>query len=245
MVVNYLGEDFNMQKTERSFREKVEKFTGKSLFIITVIIVSLLLSIIAGQLGTLLFYIVVLITLWAKRWDWKYFGMTRPNWPKTIFKAFLFAIGIFILVDFFIQPVIEFYLGKIDLSEVSGIEGNLLNYLVFILLGWILGGFCEEIIYRGYLLKRLAIILGDTNKTWLLSAIIASIVFGFAHNYQGPSGIITTAIIALLFGIIFIFNKNNLIVLVLIHGIFNMISITLIYLGKARMITDWVHAFIK
>ena len=234
-----------MHKTNRSFREKVEKFTGKSLFIVTVIIVSLLLSIFAGQLGTLLFYIVVLITLWATRWDWKYFGMTRPNWPKTIFRAFLFAIGIFILNDFFIQPIIELFFGKIDLSEVSGIEGNLLLYVVFILLGWVFGGFCEEIIYRGYVLKRLAIILGDTKKAWLFSAVMASIVFGFAHNYQGPSGVILTAITAFLFGLIFIYNKNNLMVLVLTHGIYNMIAITLIYLGKARMITDWVQEFIK
>ena len=234
-----------MQKAKRSFREKVEKLTGKSLFIVTVIIMSLLLSIFAGKLGTLLFYIVVLITVWARRWDMKYFGMTRPNWLKTIFKAFLFTIGVFILNDFLIQPLIEFYFGRIDLSEVSGIEGNLLNYVVFIFLGWLLGGFCEEIIYRGYVLKRLAIILGDTNKAWLLSAVIASIVFGFAHNYQGPSGIIVTAIIALIFGLIFVFHKNNLMLLVLIHGIYNMIEITLIYLGKARMITDWVHEFIK
>ena len=234
-----------MQKTKRSFREKVEKYTGKSLFIVAVIIVGLLLSIFAGQLGTLLFYIVVLITLWAKRWEWKYFGITGPDWPQTIFRAFLFAIGIFILNDFFIQPIIELFFGKIDLSEVSGIEGNLLLYVVFILLGWVFGGFCEEIIYRGYVLKRLAIILGDTNKAWLFSAIMASIVFGVAHHYQGPSGIIVTAIIALLFGLIFICNKNNLMVLVLTHGIYNMIAITLIYLGKARMITDWVQEFIK
>ena len=234
-----------MEKTKLTFREKTEIFTGKSIFIIPVIIVSLLLLIFGGQLGTLLLYIVVFITLWAKRWDWKYFGLTRPNWPKTIYKAVLFTIGIFILNDFFIQPLIEFYFGKIDLSEVSGLQGNFVNYIVFILLGWILGGFCEEIIFRGYLLKRLAIIFGDTNKAWLLSAVIISIVFGFAHNYQGPSGIIVTAIIAFLLGLIFIFNKNNLIVLVLIHGLYNMIAITLVYLGKERMITNWVHEFFK
>ena len=78
-----------MQKTKRSFREKVERLSGKSVFIVTVIVVGLLLSIFAGQVGTLLLYIVVLITLWAKRWDWKYFGLTKPNWPKTILNAFI------------------------------------------------------------------------------------------------------------------------------------------------------------
>jgi membrane protease YdiL (CAAX protease family) len=234
-----------MQNTKLTFREKTEAFIGKSHFIVSVIVVSFLLSIFAGQLGTLLFYIVVLITLWATRWDWKYFSMTRPNWPKTILKGFLFSIGIFILNDFIIQPFIEFYIGKIDLSEVSGIEANFINYVIYILLGWVLGGFCEEIIYRGYVLKRLALIFGNTNAAWLFAAVTASLVFGFAHNYQGPSGIIATAIIALLFGLIFIFNKNNLMVLVLTHGIYNMIAITLIYLGKARIITDWVNELIK
>jgi membrane protease YdiL (CAAX protease family) len=108
-----------------------------------------------------------------------------------------------------------------------------------------LGGFCEEIIYRGYILKRLAKILGDTKRAWLLSAIIAAIVFGIGHSYQGASGILATAVIALLFGLIFAFNRNNLFVLVLTHGIYNTIAITMIYLGKARMIIDWVQGFIK
>ena len=234
-----------MGKANSRLREKVEKITGKTSFIVPVIIVNFLLSIFAGQLGTLLFYVVVFVTLWARRWDWKYFGITRPNWPKTVFKACLFTGGIFILIDLIIQPLVELQFGKIVLSSFSGIEGNLLNFSIYILLGWLMGGVCEEIIYRGYALKRLAIIFGDTKKAGLLSAAMVSIVFGFAHRYQGPSGMITTAVIAMLFGLIFIFNKNNLMVLVLTHGIYNMIAITLIYLGKERMITDWVHAFIK
>lgn len=232
-----------MEKTKLKFREKTEKFVGKSSFIVTAITVGLLLSIFAGQLGTLLFYIAVLVTLWAKRWDWKYFGLTRPNWLKTIIKAFIFSILLFILTDFLMQPLVELYFGKIDLSEVSFIEGNLIYFVLFILLGWIFGGFCEEIIYRGYVVKRLAVIFGDTNKTWLLSAIIASIAFGFAHNYQGPSGIINAAIVGFIFALIFIYNRTNLMLTVLIHGIYNMMAITLIYLGKARLFTDWVHEF--
>lgn len=234
-----------MQETQKSFRETVELVTGKSLFVVVVIIVSLLCSIFAGQLGALLLYMVVFTTLWARKWDWKYFGLTRSNWRIAIFKALLFTIGIFVLIDFLIQPLIEIYFGNIDLSQVSGIEGNFINYVLYVLLGWVFGGFCEEIIYRGYLLKRLAIILGDTNKAWLFAAVVASFVFGAAHSYQGFSGVMTTAIIALLFGLIFIFNKNDLLVLMLTHGIYNMVAITLIYLGKARMITDWMQEFMK
>ena len=232
-------------RTKLSFRERTEKFVGKSYFILTVIVMSLLLSIFVGQLGTLLFYIVVFVTLWAKKWDWKYFGITKQSWLKTIINAFLYSIFLFVLIEFLMQPFLELYFGKIDLSEVSAIEGNFTNYVLFIILGWILGGFCEEIIYRGYVVKRLAIIFGDTNKAWFLSAIIASIAFGFAHNYQGPSGIINAAIIGFIFALIFIYNRKNLMLPILTHGIYNMVAITLIYLGKARVITDWIHGFIS
>ena len=143
------------------------------------------------------------------------------------------------------QPFLELYFGKIDLSQVSFIEGSLIYLVIFIILGWISGGFCEEIIYRGYVVKRLAIIFGDTNKTWLLSAVIASLAFGFAHSYQGPTGIISTAIVGFIFALIFIYNRTNLMLTVLTHGIYNTIAITLIYLGKARLITDWVQELLK
>lgn len=119
------------------------------------------------------------------------------------------------------------------------------NYILYIILGWALGGFCEEILFRGYVVKRLAIIFGDTNRSWLLSAIIASIAFGFVHAYQGTAGILTTAIIGFTFALIFMYNRNNLMRSILCRGIYNMIAITLIYLGKSRMITDWVREFIN
>ena len=204
-----------MEKTNLTFREKTENFVTKPFFIVTLISVSFLLYI-AEQPGTPLFYIMILITLWAKKWDWKYFGITRPNWPKTIFKALIFSICLFILSDFLITPFLELYFGKVDLSEVSHLVGNLNNYVLYLLLGWIFGGFCEEIIFRGYALKRLAVIFGDTNKTWVLAAIIASIGFGFMHFNQGSSGIITTGIIGFMFGLIFIYNRNNLMLPILI-----------------------------
>ena len=232
-----------MNEMKTKFRDRIEKTIGKTAFILTVILLGLLLSVFAGQSGMLLFYIVVLITLWARKWDWRYFGITKPVWPRTIIKAFLFSILLFILMDVLVQPLLELFFRPVDLSAFSAIEGNLFNYLLYIILGWVMGGFCEEIIYRGYVVKRLAIIFGDTNKTWLLSAIMAAIAFGFAHTYQGPSGIISTAVIGLAFGLIFTYNRNNLLLLILLHGIYNMIAITLIYLGKPRIITEWVLEF--
>lgn len=231
-----------MEKENLTLRGKTKNFVTSPIFIVTLISLSFLLYIIK-QPATPVFYIAVLITLWAIKWDWKYFGITKPNWSKTITKALIFSICIFILSDFLFNPFLELYFGKVDLNEADQLIGNLNIYVLYLLLGWIFGGFCEEIIFRGYVVKRLAIILGDSKKTWLLSAIIASIGFGFMHYNQGPSGIILTCIIGFMLGLIFIYNRDNLMVPILTHGIYNMMAITLIYLGKARTITEWVQDF--
>lgn len=58
-------------------------------------------------------------------------------------------------------------------------------------------GVCEEFLYRGFLLAELA---RWTHSGWLALAI-SSVVFGFAHVYQGASGIIRAALLGALLGL--------------------------------------------
>jgi membrane protease YdiL (CAAX protease family) len=51
-------------------------------------------------------------------------------------------------------------------------------------------GFCEEFLFRGYLINALAPLL-----TWWGAAALALIPFGLMHGYQGRGGIIKTAIV--------------------------------------------------
>jgi membrane protease YdiL (CAAX protease family) len=46
-------------------------------------------------------------------------------------------------------------------------------------------GFCEEFVYRGYLLAQLSRYLHSITWAW----IISSLAFGMAHTYQKPSGV--------------------------------------------------------
>jgi uncharacterized protein len=73
---------------------------------------------------------------------------------------------------------------------------------------WILvsisAGVCEEILYRGWLLGLFAATLGSV---WL-GLLISSIIFGFAHAYQGRSAILRTGIVGVVFGLLFIFSGS-------------------------------------
>jgi len=77
----------------------------------------------------------------------------------------------------------------------------------------ITAGVCEEILYRGFLIqyfRELPVHLG------LLAALILSAcVFGIAHLYQGIVGIVQTAIVGALFGVLFLATGSLLLPMIL------------------------------
>ncbi len=193
-----------MDKSELSFRDRTGKLSERPLFIILAIIMVVILTIFTGGLGYIFGIAIALITFWAKRWDWNYFGLSNPNWTKSIISGILYAIGIFVFVDIMLQPVFEHLFGEIDLQALDGIKGNFISYIIFILFMWVVAGFGEEFLFRGYIVKRLAIIFGNTNNSWIIAVSITAVIFGLAHIYQGPSGVITTGIIGFIIGMIFL-----------------------------------------
>ena len=222
-------------------RAKIYTFLTNRIVIVLIILSSTLLTYFTGGLGYFFGLIMALLVLWGSKFNWLTFGIGKIDLMKTILTAILLAVSIFLVVDLFVQPFIELYLGPIDLSNFDGIRGNVASYLIFILFMWVVAGFGEEFLYRGFFMKQLAKVLGNTDKSWFISAIIISILFGLAHLYQGISGVITTGLIGFLMSLVFYKNRQNLILAMLVHGFYDMIGITLIFLSKERVIIDWIQ----
>jgi len=222
-------------------RDLTYKFLSKTIVVILTILTSAVLTYFTGGLGYFFGIIVALLFLWAGRFKWLDFGIGKPRWMKSILIASGLAITIFIIIDILIQPIIEKNFGIIDLSALDGIRGNVISYIVFLLFMWVVAAFGEEFLYRGFFMKQLARILGDTNIAWFTSAITISILFGMAHLYQGLSGMITTGMIGLCLSLVFYNNRRNLILSMLVHGFYDMIGITLIFLNQERIIVDWIQ----
>ncbi len=223
-------------------KTKLFDFLVNPIVVLTAISISAILSYLTGGLGYVFGIVIALIALWASRFAWAEFGISLPAWSTAILKAILYALGIYLVMDILTQPFIEIAFGQIDLSELDGIRGNFLSYVLFLLSMWIVAGFGEELLYKGYFMKQLAHILGDSNKAWLAAGFIISLLFGLVHLYQGISGVITTGIIAFILSIIFYKNRTNLVLVMLTHGFYDVIGITLIYLNKERIIVDWIHS---
>ena len=150
--------------------------------------------------------------------------------------AILSAIGIFIIMDIGLIPIIEMRFGETDLSDFDDLQGDIVVFLIFSLFMWFTAAFGEELVYRGFFMKRIAIMLGDNQGSWVIAAFINSFVFGLGHLYMGMSGALQAGLIGLLLSFVFIYNKQNLMVCMLMHGFYDMIWATILYLDKVQAV---------
>ena len=161
-------------------------------------------------------------------------GLTRyRTWPVTI------AIGVVLgaLLETFqllvTQPILARLVGRQpDLELFRMLTGNSKMTLLFIALSWTLAAFGEELAWRGYLMNRVADLLGRRKRSWMLSVVIMSIVFGLAHGYQGLTGCIEEGLAGLALGLMYLRTGNNLAVPIVAHGVCDTIDLVLIFFGK-------------
>jgi membrane protease YdiL (CAAX protease family) len=174
------------------------------------------------------------ISLWVRKIGWRGVGLARyRSWKLTLG----LGVGAGILLEsfelFISQPLLVRVLRKQpDLEDFRALTGNLKLTLIFLALTWILAAFGEEMVYRGYLMNRVADLLNRTRRAWIVSLIAVHVAFGLAHAYQGLTGIIDEGLSGLLRGLIYLRTGRNLSVPIIAHGIGDSIDFVLIFLGK-------------
>lgn len=187
---------------------------------------------------------VALLILWSSGFDWSRFGLGQKLSKSTILHALFLAVLIFAIVDIGIQPFLEVYFGEIDLSSIDEIRGDPVSFLILMVIMWIFAAFGEEFLFTGYYMKHLAEFLGNSDKAWLVSATVLSIYFGASHNYMGTAGMIAVAIASAFYFFTFYRNRTNLALLVFMHGFYDSIGLTLIYLNQDRIFFHWASKLV-
>jgi membrane protease YdiL (CAAX protease family) len=88
---------------------------------------------------------------------------------------------------------------------------------------WVLvsisAGVCEEVLFRGFMLRYLHVFPWTLNLT--LALLISSVIFGINHLYQGAGGVAGTAIVGFLFGLLFLLT-GNLLLPIIFHGVMDL-----------------------
>lgn len=128
-------------------------------------------------------------------------------------------------------PVIKSLFVVPDYIEYNFIRDSISKLIMTIIAAWLIGGFYEEVVFRGYIQNVLEKKLLK-NSVILLSIIITNVLFGIYHWQQGVFGIIAAILGGVFWSILYKKFNGNLWIPILSHAIFDTITLLLIYTGK-------------
>jgi CAAX protease family protein len=174
------------------------------------------------------------ISLRVRGIGWKSIGLSRfRSWGTTL----ALGVGCGLLLEgfelFLSQPLLIWLTGeKPDLHEFEVLTGNIKYTLIVIGLAWTLAAFGEEMVYRGYVMNRIADLGRRTRGAWMISLIVVNVAFGLAHTYQGITGVIEAGLDGAILAWMYLGTKRNLSVPIIAHGVADTVDVLLIFLGK-------------
>lgn len=171
------------------------------------------------------------ISLRLRGQGWRSVGLVRPaSWRQTIFAAASAAVALQLLSEFVTEPLITRITHQPpDLSKFEPLVGNVKLLLVGFVVVWTLAAFGEELVYRGYILNRVAALGSGTTAAWIASGVSVSVLFGFGHLYQGAAGVADTTFTGLLLAGLYLAFGRNLWIPILTHGLSDTIALLLVF----------------
>ena len=189
-------------------------------------------------------YIPFGITLFALAWvklsgeTWAEYGLKGMKSKIRLFAASLFLIFIILAYSVLVAPFVD----TIVIEKFGGaptqaadtfkdVVGNLSLFLFVLPLIWIFAALGEEFFYRGFLMTKIARAFGQTRSAWAAAVIIQACIFGLAHSYQGPVGMVGTGVAGLIYGIATLAFGRSLLPAIITHGAIDTLGFSLLYLG--------------
>jgi len=135
-------------------------------------------------------------------------------------------------MQFIFFPVLEYFVvfEDTDVDLYNFIRENKWNYLFIIIMGWLVGGLYEEIVFHGFIFSRLEKMVPGKYAT-VIGFLGTSIIFGAYHFQLGTAGLINAFIVGAAYHALALYFKRNLWYSIICHGVYDTIVITLIYMN--------------
>lgn len=151
-------------------------------------------------------------------------------------KSILIGSLVAILTLGFMQPIffpaLEHFVTfkETDAELYNFLIENQWQYIFILIMGWLIGGLYEEIVFHGFIFSRLEKMFQNRNSTQI-SFTLTAIFFGAYHYQLGVDGLINAFLVGIVYLALFLYFKRNLWYSICCHGIYNTIVIILIYHG--------------
>lgn len=133
-------------------------------------------------------------------------AMSFPHW--------VMLIAVFVLL-YYADAIMSWVAD--EAHPAAGIlPANKREFLHFGSVVSISAGVCEEIIFRGFLVTYILILLDGEPYAALTAIIVSAFVFGIVHAYQGGLALLKITLLSMLFGWLFVLS-GSLWVLIALH----------------------------
>lgn len=183
-------------------------------------------------------FLVVMALLWLQGTNWSSLGLNgTTSIRRTVTLGLSFGILFFILQQFAVNPIVSHFFPPPPLPPppthpvTPPPRESILEFIYSLISSWTSAGFAEEMIFRGYLLNRLADLFGRRFWGWTIALFIQAAVFGSAHAYEHLDGMTTVAVSGVLLGLLYFGSRRNLWACAITHAVIDTIAFTLSFLG--------------
>jgi uncharacterized protein len=190
-----------------------------------------------GAMATLVMLIPCTWLLHRRDVDWGDLGFKRPtHFGRTA----LWALGLFVtlmLIPALLTAPLASYLAlpPQQLTALGDLRGNLPLYLVTLIAdGWAAAAFGEELIFRGFIFRRLTDAFGGTSPGVIGALVIQAALFALGHHYLGPRGVLNAGFVGLISGAAYLANGRDLWPLIVAHGLVDTVGLTVLFLGASH-----------
>jgi membrane protease YdiL (CAAX protease family) len=150
-------------------------------------------------------------------------GIGKPVSWKRFFAWTGVALAGTVIIGLVLYPLIASWLpAPPDTGDgVGGVGSHRLTTLI--LVGWFAAAFGEEVTFRGFVLPKLAGILGGTSAGWILAIVVQAAIFAALHASQ--LGMVIAGLFGLWFGLVFWRSGKLLWPVIIAHALPDTVSI--------------------
>jgi len=237
MQIQQNGEVEKMKSSNLSWRDRTEVFLENRLLVAAELLVAAILMTLQAfrLISAALVYLFVIgwLSLWLRKSSWRQLGLSGPiSWLRTIGIGALVGLLYQAVSIWLIAPLLQRLANEpLDLSQVAAVHNNIPLLIFWLTISWTTAAFGEEMVFRGYLLNRVADLLGHNRVGWVIGLIGSSALFGIGHAYQGITGILDTFLFSCVIATLYLAGRRNIWLPVIAHGVYDTAAFVLIFLG--------------
>lgn len=159
------------------------------------------------------------------------FSFKRFEYRSVLIGA-LAAVLLFSFLTLVFFPLLEkfFHLAPADLGDFNKIRHNTPFYFFILSMGWLVGGFYEEIVFHGFIFTRIEKSIGGRYAV-PLSFLISNTIFALYHLQLGAEGVINAFMAGSVYHLLMLRFNRNMWYAIFCHALFDTIALTFIYAG--------------